>query len=174
MQGNDEASRRLDNEAGCAAKRRRSVAFTLTNGRTGRVIGVDDFAVGHRFTLRQPTGLLLDPMRGGEGGRELGVQARPLLLQRAAARRARALGRPAPGAGPARPTPANVSPSGAPASQIRGPSPGIVGQSGGAPAVRWTPALFGGTVGPRVLHSSAGSPPRRRYGLTTPRSPSRG
>ena len=68
MQGKDEASRRLGNDAGFAAKLRRAVAFTLTNGGNGRVIGVDDFAVGHRFTLRQPPGLLLDPVMGGEGG----------------------------------------------------------------------------------------------------------
>ena len=92
---------------GLAAKLGGAVALALANGRNGGIVGVDDFAVGQRLALRQPAGLVCDPVMGLERGRELGVQARPLVL-RQLRRAVQALpGRPAPAAGPARPISSN-------------------------------------------------------------------
>ena len=107
MQGKDEARRWLGDNPRLAAKLGGAVAFALANGRNGGIVGVDDFAVGQRLALRQPAGLVCDPVMGLERGRELGVQARPLLL-RQLRRAVQALpGRPAPGAGPGCPSSSN-------------------------------------------------------------------
>ena len=102
----------------------------FANGRNGGIVGVDDLAVGQRLALRQPAGLVCDPVMGLERGRELGVQTRPLLL-RQLRRAVQALpGRPAPAAGPAVPAPTIASRSGAPVSQTPSPSLGTGDRSG--------------------------------------------
>ena len=53
----------------------------FANGRNGGIVGVDDLAVGQRLALREPAGLVCDPVMGLERGRELGVQTRPLVLR---------------------------------------------------------------------------------------------
>ena len=79
----------------------------FANGRNRGIVGVDDLAVGQRLALRQPAGLVFDPVMRLERGRELGVQTRPLLL-RQLRRAVQALpGRPAPAAGPGCPISSN-------------------------------------------------------------------
>ena len=60
-----------------AATRRRAGALPLTTQGQGRVRGVDEVAVGHRWPWRPPAGVWLAPVLGAAGGRALGVQARP-------------------------------------------------------------------------------------------------
>jgi hypothetical protein len=42
---------------------------------------IDDFAVGQRLALRQPAGLVFDPLMGLKRSRKLSAQTRPLVLQ---------------------------------------------------------------------------------------------
>src|SRR5215211_5355960 len=79
MQGKDEASGWLGNNPRLAAKLRGAVAFAFADGRNGGVVGVDNFTVGQGLALGEPAGLVCDPVMGIEGGRELGVQACPLV-----------------------------------------------------------------------------------------------
>jgi hypothetical protein len=51
--GKDKARRGLRQDAGLAAKLRRAIAFAFDDGGNGGVIGIDDFAVGQFFALRQ-------------------------------------------------------------------------------------------------------------------------
>jgi hypothetical protein len=44
-----------------------------------RIVCVDNFAVGQHLALRQPAGLVVEPLMDLEGGGKLGVQARPLV-----------------------------------------------------------------------------------------------
>ena len=81
MQGKDKARRWLGDNPRLAAKLGGAIAFAFANGRNGGIVGVDDFAVGQRLALRQPAGLVFDPLMGLERSRELGVQARPLVLR---------------------------------------------------------------------------------------------
>src|SRR5918992_1190810 len=81
MQGKDEASRRFGNNARLAAELRGAIAFALANRRNRGIVRVDNFAVGQHLALRQPAGLVFDPLMGREGGGKLGVQARPLVLR---------------------------------------------------------------------------------------------
>jgi hypothetical protein len=79
VQGNDEAGGWLGDNPGLAAKLRGAMAFALANGRNRGIVRVDNFAMGQRLTLRQPTGLVCDPWMRLERGHELGVQTRSLL-----------------------------------------------------------------------------------------------
>jgi hypothetical protein len=81
MQAKDEACRGLRNNARFTAKLRGAVAFALTNGRNGGVVGVDDFAVGQCLALREPSRLLFDPLLSLECCCELIVQALSLGLR---------------------------------------------------------------------------------------------
>ena len=78
MQGKAEPGRRLSDEARLAAKLGGAVAFALTNGGNGGIVGVDDLAVGQGLALRQAARLVCDPVMCLKGGRELGVQTRAL------------------------------------------------------------------------------------------------
>jgi hypothetical protein len=81
MQGKDKARRRFGNHARLAAERRGAMAFALANRRNRGIVRVDNFAVGQHLALRQPAGLVCDPLLGREGGGKLGVQARPLVFR---------------------------------------------------------------------------------------------
>ena len=99
MQGKDKARRRLGDNPRLSAKLGGAVAFAFANGRNRGIVGVDDFAVGHRFALRQPSGLVFDPLVGLESSRELGAQARRAAPPTAASCGASAPARPERGAG---------------------------------------------------------------------------
>jgi hypothetical protein len=81
MQGNDEASGWLGDNARLAAELGGAVAFAFANGGNGRIVGIDDLAVGQGLALREASRLVFDPVMGRERGCELSVQARPLILQ---------------------------------------------------------------------------------------------
>ena len=81
MPGKDQARRRFGNHARLAAERRGAMAFALAKRRNRGIVRVDNVAVGPHLALRQPAGLVCDPLMGREGGGKLGVQARPLVLR---------------------------------------------------------------------------------------------
>jgi hypothetical protein len=81
MPGEDEASGWLGDNPWLAAELGGAIAFAFANGRNGGVVGVDDFAVGQRFALRESTGLGGDLLMRLDGCRKLDVQARPLILR---------------------------------------------------------------------------------------------
>lgn len=81
MQAKDEARRWLGNHAGFAAKLGGAVALPFANGRNGRIVHVDNFAVGQRLALREPAGLVCNSVMRLDRGGELGIQACPLLLR---------------------------------------------------------------------------------------------
>jgi len=81
MQGNDTARRRLGDHPGRAAELGGAMAFALANRRNRGIIRVDDLAVGQRLAWREPAGLEFDPVMSFEGGCQLGVQARPVILR---------------------------------------------------------------------------------------------
>ena len=130
MQAKDEARRWLGNNSGLATKLGGAVALPLANGRNGGIVGVDNFAVGQRLALREPAGLVCNPVMRLERGGELGIQACPLLLRQRRCPMQTLLGGPCQGQDLLLPVPAIASPSGAPASQTLFPSPCTVGRSG--------------------------------------------
>ena len=81
MQAKDEARRWLGNHSGLATKLGGAVALPFAHGRNGRIVGVDNFAVGQRLALREPAGLVCNPVMRLERGGDLGIQACPLLLR---------------------------------------------------------------------------------------------
>ena len=79
--GQDKASRRFGNNARLAAKLGGAITLPFADGRNRGIVRVDNFAVRQHFALRQPAGLVFDPLMGRESGGKLGVQARPLVLR---------------------------------------------------------------------------------------------
>jgi hypothetical protein len=58
MPSQDEAGRGLGDNARLAAKLGRAITFTLANGRNGGIVCIDNFAMGQRLALSQPTGVV--------------------------------------------------------------------------------------------------------------------
>src|SRR6266508_2486149 len=80
MKSENEARGRLGDNAWFAAKLCRAVALAFANGGKGKIVRIDDFALGQGFAMGEAAGLCSDLVVGRNGRFELGVPTLTLAL----------------------------------------------------------------------------------------------